>query len=326
VECVACFKSNEQFDKPLLLKVLKNACEDTATLTILVVVAITIFSDTRQDIIKLLFLPALEKLTSLKATDWVYETWFMKDQVNSIFAKLNSDERHKILSNLLCLERIDYKAEAILIPIANNFPKEVIEFFKQRIDTEKNQDDATNNYESIPFNFHQLGKSLSNHVDIILDSVSNWYNENYELFRFYGANLVSNIFSQYTFLLDFKLRILISNNIENNYNIVMAILHNYKGTLKINDICKYLVLSLPEDSELLDRVFSIFLSTGIVEGDFGLANKWNQTKNELSSWLEDPNLKVKNFAKKYTNILDQQIKQEQGKAEERLELRKRSDD
>ena len=66
----------------------------------------------------------------------------------------------------------------------------------------------------------------------------------------------------------------------------------------------------------------ILENTGMIEGEFGKVDAYNNKKQEIIVWLQDPNKKVSTFAEKYLSTLDKQIISEKRRAEENIELRK----
>lgn len=322
-ECARAFEFYAPLDEALLSNILKIACEysDNYALTKLIVASTKNYNEHNKHLIGSLFRPAIEALTKLNDANWIGDFWFRPER-NNLLSNLNLNEVKTVLSNLVLLEKIDFHAEEVLIPIAEKYPQEILGFFKQRIDIESNSNKRTKSYEAIPFNFHQLAQPLASHLDTILDTISEWYNGDYYLFRFRGAKLISNIFPKYTTELNTKLLELVSGNDEKNYRIVMALLLNYNGVPEINDICRSMISSLPEESDLLTETSKIMRSTGVLKGEFGLVNALQQKKEAISSWLSDSSPKVNAFASRYIADLIKQIINEQRRAEEDIELRK----
>ncbi len=79
---------------------------------------------------------------------------------------------------------------------------------------------------------------------------------------------------------------------------------------------------LPEGNSLLTDVAIALESTGVVMGEFGLAEAYEHKANELKNWLNDPNEKVQTFAKEYIESLGKRSAAERRRSEEEIELRK----
>lgn len=59
-----------------------------------------------------------------------------------------------------------------------------------------------------------------------------------------------------------------------------------------------------------------------MSGEFGMVEAYQAKKDAVSSWLEDPRPKVRTFAEQYRRMLDNQIADEQQRAEERRAMRR----
>lgn len=67
--------------------------------------------------------------------------------------------------------------------------------------------------------------------------------------------------------------------------------------------------------EVLDR-------TGVVSGEDGFVKEYIQKVNNIEPRLEDENNNVRQFAERFTEIMEMRVIQEKQRAEERIELRK----
>lgn len=216
------------------------------------------------------------------------------------------------------IEKIDYHIEEILIPISEKFPEMLLSFFKSRI---KYKSNINKYYEAIPFGFYSLPEHMTIHLDLIIDTVCNWYDKSDQLL-FLEAQLVHNLFPRLPSELENKLINLVNTGDEKNISVVIAILRNYHNNPALYTICKEIVGHLTTDNKLLNEVPIILEYTGITSGEFGRVKALKLKKDEISNWLTDPNTKVSAFAKKYVQVLENQIKHEQRQAEESIELQK----
>jgi len=318
-ECTRVFELYVPLDEALISNILEVACKygNSYVLIRLPVVSAKNYSEHKKHLIKALFLPAIQKLTELNDTNWISYFYSGPGQ-NEILSVLNTSEVKIVLSNLLLLEKIDRYAEKVLIPIAEKHPKEILQFFKNRIDIENDSSKKIKNYEAIPFNFHNLAQTLAKHIDIILTIVVPWCSD--ECYLYCSTKLISNIFPKYTTKFNNKLIELINDDYEKNYRIIIKILIHYRGVPEINDICKIIISSLPEESDSLNEISNIMHNTGICKGASGQVDVLKQKKEAILPWINDPNPKVKAFAKKFIADLDQRIICEQRQAEEYIEL------
>jgi hypothetical protein len=104
----------------------------------------------------------------------------------------------------------------------------------------------------------------------------------------------------------------------------LAILQNYLGSTSIDGILKEVVSRFPHDVRKMDEVRASINSTGVVSGEFGLAEAWRVKKESLTRWLTDERQAVKAFAEQHMAELDRMILSERRRVEAERELRERT--
>ena len=87
-------------------------------------------------------------------------------------------------------------------------------------------------------------------------------------------------------------------------------------------LCKEIVKAVDSDSSLLNEVAVALETTGVVSGEFGMAEAYERKRQEVLDWLSDTNDKVKAFAKRYVADLEQMRDAQTRRAEEDIALRK----
>jgi hypothetical protein len=320
-ELARIFRINRDADIKLLNKIFTKAkaLNDISTLTQIIPAALNYY-DINPLTAKKLFINTLKELTANHSTLWTRDFWYQ--QYKPISATLTVSETDIFLQNLLLVDYVDFHIEQILIPIAEKTPEKVIEFFGKRITTSNRKKDRRN-YEAIPFQFYELNKPLSEVPNEAVDIISKWYKEEDRLmFVFHGAKLLKNIFPDFSKPFEEKLLEFLTNRKERNLQIVMAILKNYEGEIFLHKICKELIKALPENDKRLIEIEIILMSTGVVRGEFGFAEAYEQKKQEVADWLQDQHEQIRNFADRYLKDLDLRIAQETRRAKESIELRK----
>jgi len=71
------------------------------------------------------------------------------------------------------------------------------------------------------------------------------------------------------------------------------VLSNYLGEPFVHRLCKEIVKAVDSDSSLLNEVAVALETTGVVSGEFGMAEAYERKRQEVLDWLSDPNEKVK---------------------------------
>lgn len=107
---------------------------------------------------------------------------------------------------------------------------------------------------------------------------------------------------------------------------VLSILQNYRGEASTYVVLKEIVSRFPDDQHKLRGVRVSIDSTGVVSGEFGLAEVWQTKKESLAEWLTDNRPAVKAFAEKHIAELDLMIASEGRRVESETEMRNRSYD
>ncbi|ANO50066.1 hypothetical protein [Woeseia oceani] len=316
------FEYNSDPENPIVSQIFKKATEteDSAAVVRIMAVVAANYTAERKHLVSDLFVPAVSWLTEREEFRWVFDFWYRK-QIRELVRGMASQGHAVILENLLNMPDIDYHAEEILLPIAESEPQMVLKFFVSRIDHRKNKKEF-DRYSAVPFSFQKLAEPLSRHPDLAVDELYSTYDDNYGMFVFEGGKLLKIIFPHFSSELEKKLIEFVSTGKERRIRFCMAILRNYEGESFLHNICKELVKVLPTDSRLLTEVEIILESTGVVWGEFGIANAYMRKREEVSGWTNDSNEKVRQFAKRYTSNLEKMEDAERKRAAEDIELRK----
>ncbi|MBL6927686.1 MAG: hypothetical protein ISR44_00815 [Rhodospirillales bacterium] len=316
------FMSNDEIDEELLQILLGKAQKDVNRdiLILLIGVAASNYADGRKDLIQELFLPAVESLTKINDASWVNEIWYRSER-KDILSSLGEDGREIILGGLLVVDDIDYHAEALLAPMAKDNPERIITFFGERL-RYKEDIKPEGRYDAIPFKFYKLQDTLADFPEIAVNTVRSWFEGNWALFRFHGANLLKIIFPDFAEPFGTKLLELVQTGKRKDIEFVLSVLLNYQGQPFLHGICKAIVAALQEGDKLLGTVSMVLRTTGVVSGEFGFAEAYERKIEEIRPWLNDGNEKVRNYSADYITGRENEAKLERRQAEEEIELRK----
>ena len=310
----------DDFDESLTVAILDKAkaAEDPETLTQIAVSVAEHYREDRKQLIQKMFLDVIQELTKYKSTNWVNHLWFREER-HDLMSDLDDKGINVILENLHWLPAVEYHAEDILTPIANQAPQRVIQYFYDRSMEEKVGEFE---YDAIPFELHNLQIPLSQIPAEAIDLIRGWYDGDYSMFIYGGANLIKNIFPDFPKPFEDKLIELVLTGEEENLTFVMAILRNYRGDVSIFNVAKEIIKTLQEENRLLNEVVIILSSTGVVTGEFGFVEAYEQKKGEVADWLNDKSVKIRKFARYYISYLEKRIDSERKNAEEDIALRK----
>lgn len=323
-QCTKQFLDCDHVDRDILALLLGRAKQlgDLDTVAIVISVAASNYSNDKPWLITELFLPALEVLTEHSKTNWIFDFWFRRKSRSTIDA-LNEQGIDLILRNLLALKTIEYQAEEVLFLIAQRLPQKILQFLCQRLSTySQDRETLVGTYDAIPFRLHKLNEPLSKIPAEAVRVVREQYDGDYSMFIFRGARLLKIIFPKFPDEFEAELLKILRAGGNTNCEFVLAILRNYEGEPFIYKICKEIIKALPSDSPFRTEIAIALQSTGVVRGEFGMAEAYERKKAEVNDWLVDPDEKVQDFAKWYMGNLESMSAAERKRAEEEIALRK----
>jgi len=320
------FLSSNAVDFEVLDSILAKAVEIKAKDVVdqIIAVAVARYSgDDQAERLKALFLHCIVVLTEFGDANWVRGVWY-RQEAKRLASDLDQAQRGAVLDNLRMLPSIDYEAEDVLTAFAEVAPSEVIRFFCLRAKDEAGLEvrRPLGDYEAIPFNFHSLNEPLSKHPQEAVSLLLENYRSDPALFEFRGGKLLQDIFPKFGEAFERELLGLVASGQDKALDFVVSVLRAYDGETFLYPVCKAVVDHLPLDHPLLQSVSAVLFSTGVVMGEFGMAEAYEKKLNDLSPWLGDESESVRAFARSFLDGLKSMIKQERQRAEESIALRK----
>lgn len=318
------FLSNPDLDVGLVKRLLSRASEvdDRSTLREAVSVAISNYVDGRKDLVDELLLPAIQLLSQRGDSNWVFDNWYRRELKEVVIA-LTKEGVDVVLGSLKSLRTIDYQAEEVLYMVALRAPEKVLGFLCRRLEGEPDSEGKElSALDAIPFELHKLNEPLSKVPELAVLTLRESYKDNYSGFIHGGARLLANIFPNYSAEFEVELEKLVAKGGESNIKFVLAVLRNYRGEPFVHKVCKEIIKSVSADSPFLAEVAVALESTGVVLGEFGMAQAYERKRQEVLEWLKDANQRVRDFAQLYIASLEQIRDAEQRRAEEAIALRK----
>ena len=326
--CAKVFLSTKDVDVGILKILLKKATElrDAFVMRQVASVALGRSAKKERGELKRLFLRTLPRLTELGDAGWVREIWFRKEATEMV-AEFSPEERVVVLRNLRLLPQIDYQVEDVLAALARRGPREIVEFLCDRL-YEPDQhvvalaENAGGEYEGLPYQFHTLQDSLSGDPRMVIEEVLDCYTKDGSLFQFRGAKLLQAIFPQFSEGFQAELVRLVHEGSDIALDFVAGVLRAYSGEAFIQPVAKELIKHVPRSSPLVTEIEIALQNTGVVSGEYGLAEAYEKKRLEAFVWLQDPNERVRGFATKYIAELESMRDQERLRADESIALRK----
>ncbi len=316
------FEFSSELNLKILEKILSKAItkKEQTTLKQIISSVTSKYDEHGQSLIEVFFIPALNELTKYQNTDWVYGVWF-KPQLKTLFSRMKPRDIDFVLSNLTCLNKIDYHAEEILAEISKYNPEKVIQFFCNRI-LQAKTNEGDSNYESIPFHFDKLAPVLAKQPTKVIESILKVFSNNDVLIIYRFARLIANVFPDFPIELQEQLIDLIKTKKEEYLHLVFAIFRNYDGRPIIHNVSKEIVKFGSKSNDQISELMSVLMNTGVVSGEYGFVEAYRQKIEEMQAWLKDDDQRVRKFAASYIETLEKRIEFEQKRADEEIILRK----
>jgi ppGpp synthetase/RelA/SpoT-type nucleotidyltranferase len=268
---------------------------------------------------------ALSYLNDRKDPRWVRQAWFLQ-RATKFFEELTLERMEQVLQNLSYLPRVDYEAERVLTRLAKRQPEAIWDYFGVRLAREATEGEEEDRFEAVPFRFQGLEKELSKDPQLGIRKGLSWFVRGQELFEFRGGRMLSNAFPNCTPDFATALAGLVKAGGNTEVDFALAILRNYRGEISTHTVLKEIVSRFPDDNSIMSRVRIAIDCTGVVTGEFGMAEAYRAKKEALGEWLTDERPAVKAFAEKHIAELDLMITSERVRVEAEREMRKRDYD
>lgn len=278
-----------------------------------------------------IFMSALRELTKRGDARWAQDIWHSRE-FRRLVQELQPPDRNELLQGLRFLDTIDYRAEEILFGIAKYDPKGVLEYLLARLRHEREErqrqahdaaDSLGTRYEAIPYRFHKLNEPLSKIPGEIVQAVRKDFElEDAAMFTYRGARLIKAVFPDFGEDIEGRLLRLAVSGDASDISFVLAVLRTYDGSAAIQAVCKAVVEVVPERSQTWNEVAAAIETTGVVMGEYGIANAYERKKGEIAPWKDDANPRVRAFAHWLIEGLDRMIEGEKKRTDEEITLRK----
>ena len=239
----------------------------------------------------------------------------------SLVEALDDQQAEVVLEVLLPYPYLEDSCEDIVASIAKRWPKRVIDFLERR-QVLKLSGEAPADYDAIPFSVHMLEAPLAAVPELMLEGARRWFHTSPLHFRFDGGRLLASVFPNLSSGLNERLTQLVANGSKEDIGFVLAVLSAYEGNEVVYEHVRSIVGALDINSPLIETAKQVLQESGLIVGEFGLADLLANRKILLEPWLTDERETVRAFAVSYVRDLDQQIAGEVRAAEASIAMRR----
>lgn len=278
------------------------------------------------------FMHGLRELAKRNDANWAQAVWFNRD-FKSLIASMDAGERAEVLQSLASLKKLDYQSEEVLAAVCAHEGPSVLHFLmgrlKQEVAEQNWQGDAgafdEDTFEAVPQHLHQLNKVLAKEPrDLVhaLRSLSD-ADESRALFPYRGgAKLLEAVFPNFADPLPALLQELVASGKSTDIDFALSVLRAFGGSAPILETAKAIVKVVPEQSPAWSELAAALETTGVVMGEYGMAEAFERKRKDMLRWSSDEDARVRAFAVWLIEGLDKLIAWERQRADEGIELRK----
>lgn len=266
---------------------------------------------------------ALSFLNDREDPRWVNQAGYMQ-KATKFYEELTPERTTQILQNLGYLPQVNYQAERVLARLAERQPEAVWDYLGARLARGAAEGEEEEHFRAVPPRFHGLEKELSKDPQLGIRKGLAWFARDRKLFEFRGGRLLSNAFPNCSPEFATALAELVQVGGDTEADFALAILRNYRGEISTHAVLKEIVSRFSDSDSKMSQIRIAIYSTGVVSGEFGIAEAWRAKKESLGEWLTDERPAVKAFAKTHIAKLDLKITAEQVRVEAEREMRNRS--
>jgi hypothetical protein len=120
---------------------------------------------------------------------------------------------------------------------------------------------------------------------MVIATARAWFDDDRNLFRFYGGQFVASVFPALSDELGSLFLGRVATDDREEFDFVLGILGAYDGEALIYSICKEIAALLPVDDDLVHALEMVLNSTGVMTGFFGGVEGLKRKKTPLARRL-----------------------------------------
>ena len=275
-------------------------------------------TDESVGVITPIFLRAIAFVGQANVHYW-HQYWRPHRNGSAVIRTLTDAEVVPLLNTLVEAPKVTSSLEDILADIARTHPQAVIDYIGHRV-TRRFANGRENDYDAVPYRLRRLSVALADAAVPIVRSTREWYAAQPDFFSYYGGKFTKTVFSDFSEPLEEALRAYIGTDDPQDVRFVLETMRAYSGEPFLHPVAKDVIASLPADDSLVEFAELVLQPTGMTSGEFGFVNRLKQLRAAIALWSDDDREPVKAFAARYGGQLENEIRSEQRRSEERAAL------
>lgn len=242
------------------------------------------------------------------------------------FSQLNVDTKEKLNDWLVRLPDLDWHTQAILLNLGKNDLKLILDVFwkriKREIENKENNKSIVDrdHYDAVPYHMNDKLVNRIGDDPQYIELISAWLNYTTTEWSLYNWGI-----GEFLSRIGTSTRAVIMSLIEKgNDDSLLKASHIMHRTEENNDydLCLEIV-KRTDNEDILSRVESILYSTGVVTGEYGIAEAYENKAKNLAAYLSDGNERVRKFVEKLRGHLLASSQAERKRTDESKHLRKK---
>ncbi|WOR14356.1 RelA/SpoT domain-containing protein [Hyphomonas sp. FCG-A18] len=266
------------------------------------------------------FMPCLDIVSKANSSDWVNRTWFSASG-DSLFSSLNEDDRKSLLDALTHVPTFDHRLEYILVPIAKEAPGEIMRWIGERLRYGIQSSDS--DYTDIPFQFYELAELLRPFPRLVLDQLLEFSSdETLEPSQWSLKHFLSRVYNGHLSELSPTLLEFIQDADVVSLSFVSEHIEGFEGAPELLPVLRAVLTSPAATDEIEQQIASVYFETGMMSGEYGPAQRYQEKADALSEWLGDSNQRVSCFAKRQIRQFEAQAASETRRADQDIAQRR----
>lgn len=265
------------------------------------------------------FFPCLRVLKPIYIEQWIHESWYLLGE-ESLFEELTEAQTNTLLEALVVIPRIDADFETVLVVIASQHQKLVLNWFGQRIKIAQNI--SSFDYNPIPISFHSLRTVYQSHAEDVIAAMWEWWDSDVAISSWKLSEFLIGIFPDFEDPLLKELLPIVKDGQSNDLKFIASLLRAYKGRIETHPILREIIASDAFNEEIDDMLVLAIRETGIVSGAYGIAQAYQAKADMLRPWLNDNNERVAAFAEREIHMFEQDIALENRRVSEQIAMRR----
>ena len=243
------------------------------------------------------FVPVVWELIRLGCNKWIDSTWFVSGKP-SIYSALSEKQKDHLIDIFAGMTTNDDHVDRIMVSLSSGSPIPILHWIEKRL--ERSETCSDDSYKAFPTSFIYYRNVLQKHPGDVISAVRRW-SARFDLTKHWTINeFLKSVFLECYEVLEPVLLEQIEEGDTDTLLFLSTALQGFGGDTKLLRVLRAIIASPRCNDEIRARVLRILSEEDGMRGRYGKAETFERKVKEISSWLEDQNEQVAEFAKQTT--------------------------